>query len=108
MMGTPASSGRAQDLLGQREAVHLRHHGVEEHQGERLRRHAPAFQRRPAPRAPPSTGVGLIRQLREHLLEDAAVRGVVVHHQDWQVRQGDRLGRRRARLGTCAASRSGR
>ena len=41
------------DPLGEREAVHLGHHGIEQHQGERRSRsHAPA-RARPAPRGRP-------------------------------------------------------
>ena len=41
----PTSSASRPDPLGEREPVHLRHHGVQQHQGERLARRACLLQR---------------------------------------------------------------
>ena len=85
------------DPLGEGEAVHLRHHAIEQHQRERRAgRRAPARSAASASR-PPSTTVGFMPQLVEHLLEDAPVGGVVVHDQDGQAVDLGRLRRRRPR-----------
>ena len=79
--------------LGQGEPVHPRHHGVEQDEGERLagalqggqRRRPAVGDRRPHP------------PVREHLLEDEPVRGVVVHDEDGQPVDPGRLGPGRRR-----------
>ena len=82
----PRQAGPLPDLFGQAEAVHLRHHRVQQHQRERVARRQRALhlrQRRPRalghrrPHAP----VG------EHFLQDAPVGRVVVHHQHRQAPQ---------------------
>ena len=84
----PASRGS----LGQREAVHLRHHRVEQDQRERppAARGACSSARR---RRPPSTERRAHPPAAQHLVEDAAVGRVVVDDQDRQpaqVRRGVR------------------
>ena len=84
------------DPLGEGEAVHLGHHGIQKHQGERRSRLARLLeggQRLAAPlddgRPHPPVG--------EHFLEDPPVGGVVVHDQDGQAVHAGGLRRRRPR-----------
>ena len=72
------------DPLGQGEAVHLRHHGVEQHQRERLRRPPRACSSAASACRPPSTTVGFIPQLVSISWRMQPVRGVVVHDQHGQ------------------------
>ena len=90
-------------LLGHVEAVHVRHVGVEQHQAETARPCGGPFAAAARAAAPLSTTMGRIRQLQEHLVEDAAVGGVVVHDQHRQPVQPSRLGSGRLRPWPAAA-----
>ena len=74
------------DRLGQGKAIHFRHHGIEEHQGEGLSGIPGPLQG--SQRRPPALhGCRLHAPVGEHLFEDVPVRGVVVHHQHGQISQ---------------------
>ena len=74
------------------EAVHLRHVAVEQRPGRTAGRCGAPVRTASRAAAPSSTTVGRMPQLRKHLLEDAAVGGVVVHDQHRQPAQPSRLG----------------
>ena len=61
--GARPASGPARIRSASGEAVHLRHHGIQQHQGERLAGSLRSLAGRPGPRGPLSTSVGCMSQL---------------------------------------------
>ena len=76
-----AIAGVVADPLGQREAVHLRHVRSRAGPGGTARPRAPRSPAAPSAVAPLSAVCGRHPPGPEHLAQDAAVGGVVVHHQ---------------------------